>query len=179
MLFQWFPNFFGLRTTQKIWWSAKDKILNYIGIRGPLQLISRTTSGPRSRLWESLIQGLSINDEAQIWTFFYLPPKSSHYLVMKLQFCHQKALITLDALLPKAVTSFIYFPLCKQNYSFSLDNLVECKRRSRNVTPMKIPARNATPSRSSRKSSLATPRATPASRKRGGDLVKVQSFHLS
>ncbi len=39
---------------RKIWWSAKDKILNYIGIRGPLQLISRTTSGPRSRLWESL-----------------------------------------------------------------------------------------------------------------------------
>jgi len=39
----------------EIWWSAKDKILNYIGIRGPLQLVSRTTSGPRSRLWESLI----------------------------------------------------------------------------------------------------------------------------
>jgi len=39
---------------RKIWWSAKYKILNYIGIRGPLQLILRTTSGPRSRLWESL-----------------------------------------------------------------------------------------------------------------------------
>ena len=31
----------------KIWWSAKDELLIYMGIRGPLQLISRTTSGPR------------------------------------------------------------------------------------------------------------------------------------
>jgi len=37
-----------------IWWSTKHKILVCIGIRGPLQLISRTTSGPWSRLWESL-----------------------------------------------------------------------------------------------------------------------------
>jgi len=36
---------------RKIWGSAKI----YIGIGGPLQLISRTTSGPRSRLWESLV----------------------------------------------------------------------------------------------------------------------------
>ncbi len=60
-LAQWFPNFFGSRTTQKIWWSAKDKLLNYIGIRGPLQLISRTTSGPRSRLCESLSQQVSVD----------------------------------------------------------------------------------------------------------------------
>jgi len=30
-----------------------------IGILGPLQLISRTTSGPRSRLWESLLYGIA------------------------------------------------------------------------------------------------------------------------
>ncbi len=37
-----------------IWWSAKHKMLISIEIRGPLQPILRTTSGPRSRLWESL-----------------------------------------------------------------------------------------------------------------------------
>ncbi len=37
---------------RKIWWSAKEKILNYIEIRGPFQLISLTTNGPRSRLWK-------------------------------------------------------------------------------------------------------------------------------
>ncbi len=39
-----------------IWWSAKHKILICIRIHGPLQPISWTTSGLRSRLWESLIQ---------------------------------------------------------------------------------------------------------------------------
>jgi len=38
----------------KIWWSAKDKILFYTGIREPLQLIFRTTSGPWSKLGEPL-----------------------------------------------------------------------------------------------------------------------------
>ncbi len=36
------------------WCSAKHKTVIYIGIRGPLKLIWRTTSGLRSRLWESL-----------------------------------------------------------------------------------------------------------------------------
>jgi len=40
---------------RKIWWSAKHKILIVIWSFGPLQLISRATSGPRSRLWESLL----------------------------------------------------------------------------------------------------------------------------
>ncbi len=48
----------------KIWWSTKDKILIYIGMRGPLQQILRTTSGPRSRLWESLPYFISFS---QIW----------------------------------------------------------------------------------------------------------------
>ena len=34
--------------------SSKHKILICIAIHGPLALISRTTSGPQSRLWESL-----------------------------------------------------------------------------------------------------------------------------
>jgi len=53
-LVQWFQTFLVRGPLRKIWWSAKDKILNYIGFRGPVQLISRTTSGPRSRLRESL-----------------------------------------------------------------------------------------------------------------------------
>ena len=38
------------------WWSAKHKLAFCIRIRGPLRLITRTTCGPRSRLWESLAQ---------------------------------------------------------------------------------------------------------------------------
>ena len=61
---------FPLRGPLKIFqWSAKPKILIYIGIGGPLELISRTTSGPRSRLWETLEQ-----------TFAYIF-KSESYLI--------------------------------------------------------------------------------------------------
>jgi hypothetical protein len=44
----------GARTTLNILVLHEAKILIYIGIGGPLELITLTTSGLRSRLWESL-----------------------------------------------------------------------------------------------------------------------------
>ncbi len=42
------------------YWYAGHKIMIFMGIRGPLQLISRTTtSDPQSRLWEPLFQSIS------------------------------------------------------------------------------------------------------------------------
>jgi len=51
-----------------IWWSAKQNILICIGISGPLQPISRTTSGPRRSLWESLIYIEKINGLSE-WVY--------------------------------------------------------------------------------------------------------------
>ncbi len=55
---------------RKTRWSAKKKILIYIGICKPLKLISRTTSGPRSRLWESLHQRLTNISIAGYWLIY-------------------------------------------------------------------------------------------------------------
>jgi hypothetical protein len=50
------PQTFPVRRPLGITWcSAKQKILIFTEIRGPLQLISRTTGGLRSRPWESLV----------------------------------------------------------------------------------------------------------------------------
>ncbi len=53
-LSQWFPNFSGARTTQNIFVlrEAQNFDLHFIG--GPVELIARSFSGPRSKLWESL-----------------------------------------------------------------------------------------------------------------------------
>ncbi len=70
------------RPLKKIWWSAKDKILIYIGIRRPLELISRTTSGPQSRLGESLDWPLGLNLPASLCAaFMSADPKSARKIV--------------------------------------------------------------------------------------------------
>ena len=51
---QWFPKIFSTRSTSKILVVAKHKKTIGIVFRGPLEQISQTTSGPRSRLWELL-----------------------------------------------------------------------------------------------------------------------------
>ena len=60
-LSQWFPNFFSARSTSKILVVRKHKQSICIVVRCPLEQISRTSYGPRSRLWESLHQAISKN----------------------------------------------------------------------------------------------------------------------
>jgi hypothetical protein len=54
LFYQWFQNFSGERTTLNILVLRKGQNIDFPGIKLPLELISRTTSGPRSRLWELL-----------------------------------------------------------------------------------------------------------------------------
>ncbi len=55
---------FPVRGPPKIFYcSAKHKILIRTDIRGPLELVWRTTSGPRSRLWETLVQIQGVSEK--------------------------------------------------------------------------------------------------------------------
>jgi hypothetical protein len=52
---QCFPNFSGAQTTWNILVLRETKTIGFIVIGGPIELISWTKSGPRSKLWESLL----------------------------------------------------------------------------------------------------------------------------